>query len=169
MLKVALKDVIWDFPCVLLFFFPSFFPTEKIIIIVKQGRQHFFLLLKRTHVIVIFYLLSLKSVPQRRPRSLHQTSKSRMVLIKLSAPLRAASLDTLALIFSFHIGKSLTLHFQKKKKSGHGPWCIRRGTSDGPDALIHKTKPQCVSKMYLHHIRNGWPSSTSTVSTNLKF
>lgn len=101
-----------------LYFIVSFFflPTLKIIIIVKQGRQHFFLLLKRTHVIIIFYLPHLKSVPQRRPGSLHQTSKSRMVLIKVSVPLRAATLDTLALIISFHIGKSLTLHFQKKKK-----------------------------------------------------
>lgn len=82
-------------------FFFLFLPTQKIIIIVKQGRQDFFLLLKRTHVIIIFYLPSLKSVPQRRPGSLHQTSKSRMVLIKVSAPLRAASLDTLALLFHF--------------------------------------------------------------------
>lgn len=69
MLKVAVKDVIWGFACVSLFFL--FLPTQKIIIIVKQGRQHFFLLLKRTHVIIIFYLLSLKSVPQRRPGCLH--------------------------------------------------------------------------------------------------
>lgn len=105
--------------CFIVSFF--FLPTLKIIIIVKQGRQHFFLLLKRTHVIIIFYLPRLKSVPQRRPGSLHQTSKSRMVLIKVSVPLRAATLDTLALIISFHIGKSLTLHFQIKKKKGMGP------------------------------------------------
>lgn len=98
----------------LCFFFP--FPTQKIIISVKQARQHLFLLLKRTHVIIMFYLLSLKSVPQRRPGSLHQTSKSRMVLIKVSAPLRAESLDTFALIFSFCKGKSLKLPPQKRIK-----------------------------------------------------
>lgn len=105
----------------LCFFFPL--PTQKIIISVKQARQHFFLLLKRTHVIIMFYLLSLKSVPQRRPGSLHQTSKSRMVLIKVSAPLGAESLDTFALIFSFCKGKSLKLHPpppQKKVGMGHG-------------------------------------------------
>lgn len=128
--------------CFIVFFF--FLPTLKIIIIVKQGRQHFFLLLKRTHVIIIFYLPSRKSVPQRRPGSLHQTSKSRMVLIKVSAPLRAASLDTLAFIISFRIGKSLTLHLQKKKKrkkkSGHGSWSIRQG-APAPPRSPHQEGP----------------------------
>lgn len=116
--------------CFIVFFL--FHPTQKIIIIVKQGRQHFFLLLKRTHVIIIFYLPSLKSVPERRPGSLHQASKSRMVLIKVSAPLRAASLDALALIISFHIGKSLTLHFLKKKKKYKKKWAwamVHQGSS----------------------------------------
>lgn len=133
-----------------LYFIVSFFflPTLKIIIIVKQGRQHFFLLLKRTHVIIIFYLPHLKSVPQRRPGSLHQTSKSRMVLIKVSVPLRAATLDTLALIISFHIGKSLTLHFQKKKKKkmGTGPGASDRELLlDLPSSFIkqrHNVSPK---------------------------